>query len=61
MNAFFIDVFEASKVAFVLWLLFGRDDGDTLVIANETLSDDFSALKSFVTLSPVAVKSYLPY
>ena len=57
MNAFFIDVFEASKVAFVLWLLFGVTMG-ILGLSKRTLSDDFSALKSLL-LSPVAVMSYL--
>ena len=58
MNAFFIDVFEASKVAFVLWLLFGVTMGMLTLYSKRTLSDDFSALKSLL-LSPVAVMSYL--
>ncbi len=57
MNAFFIDVFEASKVAFVLWLLFGITLG-TLRLYERRSPELYKALKAAVT-SPIAVIVYL--
>ncbi len=53
INALFIDVFEASKVAFVLWLLFGITLG-TLRLYGSKLPDLGKPLKTIIT-SPIAV------
>ena len=57
INAFFIDVFEASKVAFVLWLLFGVTIG-TLGLYSRKSLDLYKPFK-VILLSPVAVMIYL--
>lgn len=57
INAFFIDVFEASKVAFVLWLLFGIALG-ILRLYGRKSPDLYKPLKAVIT-SPVAVTLYL--
>ena len=57
INAFFIDVFEASKVAFSLWLIFGIALG-MLHIYKRTLPDIFKTLKTVIT-SPVAIAVFL--
>lgn len=57
INAFFIDVFEASKVAFVLWLLFGVTLG-TLGLYGRRSLDLYKPLKA-ILISPVAVAIYL--
>ena len=57
INAFFIDVFEASKVAFVLWLLFGVTVG-TLGLYSRKSLDLYKPFKA-ILLSPVAVAIYL--
>ncbi|MDP1721658.1 MAG: O-antigen ligase family protein [Candidatus Gottesmanbacteria bacterium] len=57
INAFFIDVFEASKVAFVLWLLFGVSFGSLGLLVRKPLD----LLKPFIStlLSPFAIAIYL--
>lgn len=57
INALFIDVFEASKVAFVLWLLFGITLG-TLRLYGRRLPDSYKPLKTVIT-SPIAVVIFL--
>lgn len=57
INAFFIDVFEASKVAFVLWLLFGVTLGTLGLYARKPL-ELIKPLKSLL-LSPVAVAIFM--
>ena len=57
INAFFIDVFEASKVAFVLWLLFGVTLG-TLHLYGRRVLDLYKLLKAAL-MSPIAVVFYL--
>lgn len=57
INAVFIDVFEASKVAFVLWLLFGITLG-TLRLYGHKMPDLHKILKTVIT-SPVAVAVFL--
>ncbi|MBI4064974.1 hypothetical protein HY409_01205 [Candidatus Gottesmanbacteria bacterium] len=57
INALFIDVFEASKVAFVLWLLFGITLG-TLRLYGRRLPDLYKPLKTIIT-SPIAVVIFL--
>lgn len=57
INAVFIDVFEASKVAFVLWLLFGVSLGSLGLFGHKPL-DAFKPFKA-VLLSPIAIAIYL--
>ncbi|MEK7543841.1 MAG: hypothetical protein AAB557_03170 [Patescibacteria group bacterium] len=57
INAFFIDVFEASKVAFTLWMLLGVTLG-TLGLYGRKPADLYTLFKS-VLLSPVAIAIYL--
>ena len=57
INAFFIDVFEASKVAFVLWLLFGVTLG-TLGLYRRKSLDLYKPFKA-ILISPAAVVLYL--
>lgn len=57
INAFFIDVFEASKVAFVLWLLFGVTLG-TLGFYRRKPLEVYKPFKAML-ISPVAVAIYL--
>lgn len=57
LNALFIDVFEASKVAFVLWMLFGVSVGTLALYGRKPpeLVKPFQAL----LLSPVAIAIYI--
>lgn len=57
VNALFIDVFEASKVAFVLWLLFGVSLGALALYQRKPLE----LMKPFraLLLSPLAIAIYL--
>lgn len=57
LNAFFIDVFEASKVAFLTWLLCGITLG-TIRLYQRTTLDIYNECKSLVT-SPLAIIVYL--
>lgn len=57
LNAVLIDVFEASKVAFTLWLLMGITLG-TLHLYNDR-EIDFASLFRKVVISPYAVVVYL--
>lgn len=54
LNAVFIDVFEASKVAFVLWLLTGVTLG-TLHLYQKTDIDIYSELKKAAVSTPAIV------
>ncbi|MBI5621238.1 O-antigen ligase family protein [Candidatus Gottesmanbacteria bacterium] len=54
INALFIDVFEASKVAFVLWLLFGVSLG-TLSLYGRKSSDVYALFRSVVLSTPAIV------
>lgn len=57
INALFIDVFEASKVAFILWLICGIALG-MLGRSQRTLPDVYKVLKT-VTTSPWAIAVFL--
>jgi hypothetical protein len=57
INAVFIDVFEASKVAFVLWMLFGISLG--LLRPYERKALDINKSLRTVITSPVAIVVYL--
>lgn len=57
VNALFIDVFEASKVAFTLWLLLGIALG-VLGLYERRSPDVYKALKAIAT-SPFAIIVYL--
>lgn len=54
INAFFIDVFEASKVAFILWLLSGIALG-MLHLYRHTSVDLYKEFKKIVTSTPAIV------
>lgn len=57
VNALFIDVFEASKIAFVLWLLLGMTLG-ALGLYGRKAPDVVASLKVLIS-SPIAVAIYL--
>ncbi|OGG34493.1 hypothetical protein A2363_04815 [Candidatus Gottesmanbacteria bacterium RIFOXYB1_FULL_47_11] len=57
VNAVFIDVFEASKVAFILWLLMGVTAA--LAYASKNIAFDYLQELKKVAISPWAVIVYL--